>query len=321
MNRGCFVVSLDTELAWGWIDRPEVGDLYPLWERTRNAVDGLLRLFERYRIPATWAFVGRLLERKAGWGSTAESSARGSRLDRRALYRDPAVNSPENSYLCGPDLLEAVLASPVAHEVGSHSYDHVVFGDPSCSRAMARDDLRAFVSVSREWGIAPHSFVYPRNSIGHRDVLAEMGFRTYRGPDVSWFDRWPRPIRRVLRRIDLLCALPPGVSTPAIDRHGLVRIPGHLFFRIPHRGLERHFPPARLVAKAKKGIRRAAEAGAVFHLWFHPFNFGHRTEQHLAALEDVLAFAAAQRDAGALDTLTLGGCAELWRERLSVVAA
>ncbi|MFB6240348.1 MAG: hypothetical protein ABEJ46_02080, partial [Gemmatimonadota bacterium] len=56
---------------------------------------------------------------------------------------------------------------------------------------------RAGRAVAEDWGLSLSSFVFPRNNLGHREVLAEHGFDCYRGraPD-RWYDDSPlRPLR------------------------------------------------------------------------------------------------------------------------------
>ena len=63
LPRGVFVFSLDLELAWGTRGRPAARQAGPFLDGTRAAIRGLLDLFDRYHVPATWAMVGALLLR------------------------------------------------------------------------------------------------------------------------------------------------------------------------------------------------------------------------------------------------------------------
>ncbi|NDU79241.1 hypothetical protein GWI34_42670, partial [Actinomadura sp. DSM 109109] len=49
-----------------------------------------------------------------------------------------------------------------------------------------------------------------------------------------------------------------------------------------------------------------AKDRSLFHLWFHPYNVTADPRRALAALDRICAEAARLRDAGRVDTLTMG---------------
>ena len=57
LNKPIFIISLDTELLWGYIAYPS-HDVISLMkadkEKVRGCIDTLLNLFEKHNIPATW---------------------------------------------------------------------------------------------------------------------------------------------------------------------------------------------------------------------------------------------------------------------------
>lgn len=65
------------------------------------------------------------------------------------------------------------------------------------------------------------------------------------------------------------------------------------------------------VARVKAGITHAARAGEVFHLWWHPHNFGADLEENLASLEKVLQHAHALVGEGYLSSVTMREASEL----------
>src|SRR5687767_9232224 len=60
LERGVFVLSLDTELAWGSFDHTPVAAFANRYPDLRGTIRRLLDLFERYELSATWAVVGHL---------------------------------------------------------------------------------------------------------------------------------------------------------------------------------------------------------------------------------------------------------------------
>ena len=44
-------------------------------------------------------------------------------------------------------------------------------------------------------------FIFPKAKMGHFDLLAEMGFRCYRGPESKWFESLPGELVRAGMRL------------------------------------------------------------------------------------------------------------------------
>ena len=146
--------------------------------------------------------------------------------------------------------------------------------------------------------------------MGHFDLLAEAGFRCFRGPENKWFETVPgERLRAGLRLIDGRLATTPCVQHVQQTDDRLWMIPSSQFYA-PFMSVGRHVSLEARVMKAVKGLRRAAETGGVFHLWTHPFNLGIRTDELLTGLQRILYEAGRLRDAGRLDILPMGGIAE-----------
>ena len=57
---GALIISLDFELYWGIRDVKETHEYQSNLEGTKIAISGILNLFKKYNIHATWASVGFL---------------------------------------------------------------------------------------------------------------------------------------------------------------------------------------------------------------------------------------------------------------------
>jgi len=261
---GTVVVSLDAELAWGY------HDVDPLptakFENARESWEWLVDVFEEFSVPATWAIVGHLFLRECDGAHVHPAASDGW------FRRDPGGSADDHPLWFGPDLVRAVLDSSVDHEIASHSLSHVEFGAETTTRAVAEAEVRACVEIAEKWGIDLESFVFPRNRIGHLDVLAEYGFRNYRSRGRRWFS--DRRFGRVGKALDYTLGLTaPDVTPPSLDEHGLVRHVGsqYLFaFEDPARSLVSPISGEPVVRQVEKGLDRAVESDGVFHLWFHP---------------------------------------------------
>jgi len=301
---GVFTISLDTELAWGSFDSGGIERYGPAYRETPAVVDGLCELFDRHDVAATWAVVAHLFADCDG-----HDRSEGSR--REWLDRAPCQRGVDRRLWYAPELFETVRNCPTDQEVGLHGYSHLIFDEHS--RAAAEAELAAAVEAADTVGLDPASFVYPRNAVAHRDLLADYGIGVYRGVDARWYERrLPATGRKPLRYLDEATRLTPPAVTP-IERDGVVSVPGSQVFR-PDRGPWAYTPDGSQAARARKGLDRAVETGGVFHLWFHPFNLAGEREHHLSLLEGVLEHAGGLRDAEKLEIMTLTDVAGAYRE-------
>jgi len=312
---GTFTLSLDTELAWGRFDTTAVERLSEQFRATRTVVTDLLELFERYDVSATWALVTHLL--KDCRPDPAESHAAQARPTFEWVNwfeRLPCVREVDTDLWYWPELLDLLENSNPSQEVGLHGHTHMILGADGCDRNAATDELAAATQFARERGIDPVSFVYPRNSIGHCDILAEHGIEVIRGRDARWYERAPLPesLRRPFRFADEASLwTPPTVTPKQVDR--LVEIPGSQLYRPYHGGWE-YTPETSQVTRAIEGLNRAAERGEIYHLWFHPSNLACDPDRLLSGLDNILSHAARLRDAGKLEIQTMADVAEDYRE-------
>ena len=286
-SSGSFVLSLDAELGWGFHDHPS-----PPMDRLNGARDGwrtLRQLTEQYEIPATWAVVGHLLLGECdGRHPTHPLGPEWFGREHGDWHHRPDLRF-------GSDLVEAVLDSSVDHDIGCHTFSHVNFDDERVDRTVVEAELDAAFEVAREYGIEYDSFVFPRNAVEYRDLVAAYGFKTYR-------PKRPQPAK-LRRRFEKLCSVADpsqlGLVTPEIDEYGMVAIPPSLFLFGFQGKLRRTLdsiwvdPIVRLVTA---GIDRAIRENGLFHVWLHPNDI--RTERDVNRLKTLFEYVDDCRDRG-----------------------
>jgi peptidoglycan/xylan/chitin deacetylase (PgdA/CDA1 family) len=310
LDRGIFTLSLDFELIWGTLDRG-VDTFRGACERERAVVvDQLLGMLAEFEIPATWCTLGHLfLDACAPRDGRKHPEIVPPRLDGSADWfeHDPGGTEDSDPIFYGKRLVDRILACPVPQEIGCHSFSHPMFGDPGCSRETASSELAECVRLAGERGLELRSFAFPRNRVGHLDVLREHGFTVYRGPDPTWYegDRWPRPLKRFGHLSDVVLARRPPVVVPEEALPGLWNLPGSMIY-FPMHGLRRHIPLSRRVARALKGLDAAVQKRRVFHLWFHPTNLAFETKEMFAGLRRIFERASALRSEGRLAIRPMG---------------
>ena len=310
LERGVFTLSLDFELIWGTLDRG-VETFREACEREREVVvDRLLAMLAEFGISATWCTLGHLfLERCAPEDGRKHPEIVPPRHDWVADWFEPDPCGTEESdpIFYGSSLVDRVLACDVPQEMGCHSFSHPIFGDPGCSRETASSELAECVRLAGERGLVMRSFAFPRNRVGHLDVLREHGFSVYRGPDPAWYEdgRWPRPAKRLGHLADVALARCPPVVLPTEALPGLWNLPGSMIY-FPMHGIRRHIPLSVRVSRALKGLDAAVRERRVFHLWFHPTNLAFEIDTMFAGLRRIFERATALQSEGRLSIKPMG---------------
>lgn len=296
MNTGTFTISIDFELYWGMRDSRSLDALRDRLDGARKAIPRMLSLFEQHRIHATWATVGFIF---CGDRNAALSAAPTERpgYQNRALcpyrYLEQSTDLDER-YHFAPELVELIAATP-GQEVASHTFSHYYCREPGQTVAAFRADLTVAVRTAAARGIALRSLVFPRNQWNpdYLEVLAEHGITAYRGNEQGWlYAATDRVRQNAVRRIGRL--LDSYVNLSGYHTYTLESRAGRLPFNFPaSRFLRPHNPrlawlDGLRLRRIRQAMRHAAKHHEVFHMWWHPHNFGVDTDQNMAFLERII---------------------------------
>ena len=309
------VISLDFELSWGRFDTIPIKVLDAESLRTRTHIKRLLALLDKYEIPTTWATVGHLMldgcarDRNGQAHSDVSPHACYSWFPADWYSFDPCTNASSAPGWYAPEVLEWIGGTRVRHEIGCHSFGHIVYGDPECTPAVARADLKAAVEAAAQKRIILSSFVFPRNLVGHLELLRVSGITAFRG--VNPYEVGPG-LGLFLKPLNFLkqllgCSVKP--VQPGEVLPGLWNIPANHFF-MDRAGIRKILPRDGQAIKAMRSIDRATKSGGLYHMWFHPFNLNTDTDAMFYGLEQVFAHAHRLREAGFLDIFTMGEYAQ-----------
>ena len=297
-GHGAIVISLDFELYWGVRHLPSLNGYVRNLVGARVAIPAILELFREYGIHATWATVGFLFfERTSELLRIAPT--------RRPLYKNlklvPYYDLPpeseqesSDSIFFAPGLIR-MIAKTANQEVATHSFSHYYCLEDGGDIESFRADLRSARRSAQLSDLEVTSLVFPKNQerFDFLDVCAEAGILAYRGNPPSWLYR-PRAdanetaVRRLVRLLDSYVPLSGDNcgDWPLVNTGLPVRIPASRFLR-PYSPLLSFFEPFRL-ARIKRGLTAAAKKAQLYHLWWHPHNFGCYSAQNFKALRQIL---------------------------------
>jgi len=295
---GIFVISLDLELRWGVRDAPRLDDYKANLLGVRAAVPALLQLFDKHGIHATWAAVGFLF-------CETRDELLQSLPTRFPTYADPRLSpygdlagighdEHEDPLHYAPSLIRMIKSSP-GQEIGTHTFSHYYCLEPGQDAATFRADLEAAIRVAKKHGLSLESCVFPRNQYNAESVsvLREVGIKSYRGNERSWIYRARSRdaeslFRRGARLLDSYVSLSGrNCHSPQASGCGYpVNVPSSRFLRpyTPSLGFLEGLRLRRILSD----LRYAARNGLLYHLWWHPHNFGRHLEDNLAFLDQIL---------------------------------
>jgi hypothetical protein len=211
-----------------------------------------------------------------------------------------------------PGLVNQIAGTP-RQELATHTWSHYYCLEPGQTQEQFAADLQAAGALAVERGFRLRSIVFPRNqhNPAYAGVLREAGITCYRGcqrgriyaaADEAGNHRWIRLSRLADAYVDMA-----GPCTTRWDRilaaDGLCNVPASRFLR-PYTPRLRALEPLRL-GRITSALRHAAQTGEIFHLWWHPHNFGVHIEENLALLRAILAAFHRLRETEGMRAMTM----------------
>lgn len=319
-----FIVSLDFELHWGGFEKWPLENYRSYFANTKKIIPRILESFKDRQVSATWATVGMLFhESKDSLFRNAPSlqpSYNTSELSAYHYIGSQGIGDDEKDdpYHFAASLVRQIVETPF-QELGSHTFAHYYCNEPGQTLEQFRADLEAAQRSAGLFKKELKSLVFPRNQFNEEYLRAcfEEGFIAVRDNPRDWFwniqstqgeSMW----KRLNRGMDAYLPVG-GKNTYTID--SLVFRPG-LPVCIPASRLLRPYRPKELflnqmkIARIKNEMERAAQHGEVYHLWWHPHNFGHYPLESMDGLKQILDHFAICREKYGMRSLSMGEIAE-----------
>lgn len=327
MDTGALVISLDFELHWGVRDKRSVAAYRDQLLGVREAIPRILQLFAQYEIHATWATVGFLF-------CETKDELMANLPERMPLYTQTAlspyldmaqVGHDERSdpFHFAPSLLEKI-AKVRGQEIGTHSLSHYYCLEEGQVPEDLSYDLEIAQNLAREkLGTSLRSIVFPRNqfSAAHLLVAAQQGLQSFRGNQSAWIyqarsEAAESKFRRMIRLMDSYTRLssPSFIDQPRLVNLGgktseqLCNIPASMFLRPFSRKLK--VLESMRIERIAEAIKMSAMNKQVFHLWWHPHNFGTNLMQNCRALSSILESYTKMRSQYGMKSLNMYELAE-----------
>ena len=296
-DTGAFVISLDYELLWGVWDVTTKEKYGAHILGVQQVIPTLLSAFESHNIKATFATVGILFAKN-------KEVLTGSIPGKKPSYSNPEYNvyvkefatmgndEKDDPYHFGYPLFEMIRQS--RHEIATHTFSHYFCLEEGQSAEEFDADIKAAIKIAEANNVHISSLVFPRNQINeaYLPVLAANGIKVYRGNPESWIYK-PRkfsaevPFIRLCRLLDTYFPVS-GNNTFSITKDaGLpVNVPASRFLKPYNKNLA--WLEKLKLNRIMNEMTYAAKKKELYHLWWHPHNFGINIKENMENLTALL---------------------------------
>ncbi len=296
-QRGVFTISLDFELYWGFVGKKSIRQYTENLLGVYSAIPAILKIFNEYNIHATWATVGFL------FFDTFESLLKStpsripkyinSELSPYKYITSASRANKDKPFHFSPSLIK-MISSSVNQEIGSHTFSHYYCFEKGQNLADFKADLVAAVNIAKKNKLKINSLVFPGNQYNPEYLSAckEIGIVAFRGNQPFWsYDAadYDSLIRRAFRLADTYINIS-GQNTysqSVLSRKLPFNIPASRYLR-PYSKRLKYLDPYKL-RRIKSELTHAAKSREVFHLWWHPHNFGSNLDENMRFLKKVLS--------------------------------
>ena len=286
-----FCISLDFELAWG-LDEVDISNGYlKNLINAKQAAKEIYFTLDKYDMKATWACVGLLMEEEQENHENFLSSLKYKNKDCSPLNILKLKRRLELDIFEAKDIIKTISDNK-DQEIASHTFSHIYLLEEGIKKSDVDTDIEKFKNVVPfEVG----TIIFPRNQI-NENYLGEYfmnGFCVYRGAYEHWA-YMPSSgkgclKKRIFRLLDSYIPLTDQFTDlPDFSPDKMLNIPGTCFLRSikPDRYISNFIKLQRI----KHSMRKAAKNNKLFHLWWHPHNFGNNLDANIKYLTEILIY-------------------------------
>ena len=297
--QGSLVISLDYELMWGcceWSTPEDYGKSNIA--HVPEVINRMLKLFHKYDVHVTFATVGMIMLRDKDEAISMTPAKKPSYFRVEASpYSNNYIQQikPEHESLSfAPQQVKILNADPNI-EVGTHTYCHYYCWEPGQTIDEFEADLKKAVEAAGNLGITLKSIVFPKNQVSdeYLAICAKYGITSYRGNALKYFNEPNSKLEavknRIARLLDAYINVGGMTSIPydkLESKEGILNVCASRMLR-PYSPRLSFLEGLRL-RRIRNEMVHAAKKGELYHLWWHPHNFGANMEENFVFLENVL---------------------------------
>jgi peptidoglycan/xylan/chitin deacetylase (PgdA/CDA1 family) len=322
MSYGKLVISLDVELFWGVRDSKTIAEYGTNIKNEQHIIPRILKIFSKYNIHATWATVGLLFcknkEEIFKFAPSQKPCYTNTKLNPYIAIATIGTNKDDDPYHYASDLIHLIKDTP-HQEIATHTFSHYYCLESGQTVEDFDHDLTAAVKVADKNGIKFSSIVFPRNQYAtdYLQICLDHGIHIYRGNQSHWAYATHNVqantnFKRIYRLIDSYVNISGHHTyTPNYDQN-LINVPASKFLR-PFSNKLKLLESLKL-RRIYKSMEHAAKNGQVYHLWWHPHNFGSNIEQNFAQLEKILDHYTQLNKKYNMNSVSMKECSKIYKK-------
>ena len=299
MTKGKFLISLDFELMWGVRDQLSIDNYGKNILGVQSVIPKTLSLFDKYKIKGTFSIVGILfLKNKAELLKNIPENVpkyEDKNLSPYESYIDLLENIKETDhYHFAPELIQ-LIANNTNQEIGTHTFSHYYCLENGQNQNNFKNDIEQAIKIATDWNLKLTSLIFPRNQFNndYLKICSDLGIICYRGNEQSWLYKAQditkeKFIRKVLRFLDAYINISGHncYSAAFLKNNFPVNLPSSRFLR-PFDSRLKSMEFLKL-QRIKSGMTQAAKNKLMYHLWWHPHNFGVDQKENFEFLDQIL---------------------------------
>ncbi|WP_298899288.1 polysaccharide deacetylase family protein [uncultured Psychroserpens sp.] len=303
---GHFVISLDYEIHWGVFDKKSVDEYRENLANVGKVIDRLLEMSDAYGVKITFSTVGFLFAKDKNDLLNHLPKHKPTYLHKKFSpyplidsIGDNEDNDPFHYAISGIKKIR----DNGNHEIGTHTFCHFYCHEHGQTVEQFDEDLKAAIAIAQPLGIDLKSIVFPRNMIEadkpidkpYLDVCHKHGITSFRGKEKAYiynihttksYHGWY--IFKFLRLLDSYVNVTGAntYNTKEINQNkDVLNLPSSRLFRAYSSKLK--FLEPLKIRRIKKAMTHAAKKNELYHLWWHPHNFGTQMDDNFKNLEEV----------------------------------
>ncbi|MCY2686970.1 polysaccharide deacetylase family protein [Salinimicrobium sp. TH3] len=286
---------MDFELLWGVFDVVDYKSKKEYFRQTRDIIPQILYEFQASKVHATWATVGMLFNKDwEEWEENLPEVLPNYKKQELSAYDyAKSIKSSSTEEFCfAPNLIKQIAHSK-GQELASHTYSHYYCLEEGQTAKSFDKDIEKAVAVAAKIDVELKSLVFPRNQFApeYLEICNKHGIKNVRTNPDSWYwkDAASNSVLNKLGRTgDAYMNLgKKSYRADTIDgnRNQSLEQKASRFLR-PAEG-------SKILRKLKINrilfeMEQAAKNNEVYHLWWHPHNFGDQPEKNMNDLRIIL---------------------------------
>ncbi|MEM5564834.1 polysaccharide deacetylase [Psychroserpens sp. AS72] len=303
---GHFVISLDYEIHWGVFDKKTVDDYKENLTNVSKVVDRLIEMSDKYNVKLTFSTVGFLFakdkEDLLKHIPKNQPTYKLKEFNPYPLLEHIGNNEHDDPYHYALSKIKEIRDNR-NHEIGTHTFCHYYCHEDGQTVEQFDADINAAKQIAAPLGIDLKSIIFPRNMIDadkavdqpYLEVCQKHGITSFRGKEKAYiynihttkfYHSWY--FFKLLRLLDSYISVtgPNTYKVEQINKNKAVNnLPSSRILRTYTPKLK--FLEPLKVRRIKKAMTYAAKHNEMFHLWWHPHNFGAQTDENFNNLEAI----------------------------------